>query len=142
VIDAFIDTNVLLYAASVAPAEAAKARIARDLLQNVSFGISIQVLQEFYVNASRKLQANIPAENLDRIIRALKRQPIAPITLDIFVAAIALSARFQISYWDAAIIAAAKTLGARTVYSEDLSHDQIYDGITIVNPFLPKPGSR
>jgi predicted nucleic acid-binding protein len=139
VIDAFIDTNVLLYAASVAPAEATKASIARDLLRNVSFGISIQVLQEFYVNASRKLQANIPAENLDRIIRALKRQPIAPITITIFDAAVGLSARFQISYWDAAIIAAAKSLGARTVYSEDLSHGQVYDGITIVNPFLAKP---
>jgi predicted nucleic acid-binding protein len=91
------------------------------------------------VNASRKLQANIPAENLDRIIRALKRQPIAPITITIFDAAVGLSARFQISYWDAAIIAAAKSLGARTVYSEDLSHGQVYDGITIVNPFLAKP---
>lgn len=137
-IDAFIDTNILLYAASVAPSEAAKANIARDILQKVSFGISIQVLQEFYVNASRKLQANIPAANLDRILRVLKQQPIVPITTEIFDAAIDLSRRFQISYWDAAILAAAKSLGARTVYSEDLSHAQVYDGITIVNPFLPK----
>jgi predicted nucleic acid-binding protein len=138
VIDAFIDTNILLYAASINPKEAAKTHIARELLESVVFGISVQVLQEFYVNASRKLEANIPAENLNRIIRLLRAQPIAPLSVEIFDGAISLSARFQISYWDAAILSTAKSLGARTVYSEDLSHGQDYDGIVVVNPFIAK----
>jgi len=44
--------------------------------------------------------------------------------------------RFQVSYWDAAILAAAKRLGCHTVYSEDMNHGQDYDGVCVVNPFL------
>src|SRR5437868_6969495 len=50
--------------------------------------------------------------------------------------ALQLRERFQISYWDAAIIAAAQELGCRTIFSEDLSHAQDYDGVVVMNPFL------
>jgi predicted nucleic acid-binding protein len=138
VIAAFIDTNVLLYAASSEPTEAAKAKAARELIQGVEFGTSVQVLQEFYVNASGKLAAKISPQHLQEVIRLLKEQPIASISVETFEEAIALSIRFHLSYWDSAIIAAARSLGAKTIYSEDLSHGQLYDGIIVVNPFKDK----
>ena len=138
-VDAFIDTNILLYAASQDPAEATKARIARALLENLDFGVSVQVLQEFYVNASGKLAKGIPPGQLAEVIRLLREQPVAPLSLELFDAAVSLSRRYQISYWDAAITAGAKELGAATIYSEDLGHGQSYDGVKVLNPFRQKP---
>jgi predicted nucleic acid-binding protein len=132
----FIDTNIFLYAASEDPTEAAKAKIACDLIEREQFGISLQVIQEFYVNAVGKLARKIPPHKLLKILAQPKQQEIAPLSVEFFDAAVALRDRYQLSYWDAAIIAAAKELGARTVYSEDLAHGQVYDGITVVNPFL------
>jgi predicted nucleic acid-binding protein len=141
VIDVFIDTNILLYAASGAADEAPKAEVAKALLRSANFGISVQVLQEFYVNASGKLATKIPPHRLEEILRVLKLQPVAPLSADLFDAAVALSKRYQLSYWDGAIIAAAKALGATKIYSEDLAHGQTYDGIMVVNPFLRKTAS-
>jgi predicted nucleic acid-binding protein len=61
--------------------------------------------------------------------------PTAPLDLSTIRKAVNLCQRFQISYWDAAIIAAAHELGCRTIFSEDLSHGQNYDGVTVLNPF-------
>jgi len=61
--------------------------------------------------------------------------PTLDLTPALFRAALNIHRRFQISYWDAAIIAAAKQMGCRTVYSEDLSAGQNYDGVTVINPF-------
>ncbi len=63
--------------------------------------------------------------------------PVNLITSEIVQAAIRLWQRYHISYWDGAILAAARELGASVVYSEDLAHGQVYDGVTVVNPFLP-----
>ena len=139
--DAFIDTNVLLYAASSAPEEAAKADIAAALLETLDFGVSVQVLQEFYVNATGKLARHIPIEKVERILLHLREQPVAALTTQLFNAAVDLKHRYRISYWDAAIIAAAKELGAKTIYSEDLAHGQSYDGVQVVNPFVADPAS-
>ena len=139
--DAFIDTNVLLYAASDVASELSKKQQAQDLLNGVRFGISVQVLQEFYVNAVGKLAPSIPESNLDAVLAMLRRRPIAAITPALFDVAVELKHRYQISYWDAAIIAAAKELGAKTIYSEDLAHGQSYDGIQVVNPFIAAAAS-
>ena len=56
-------------------------------------------------------------------------------TVDIFEAAVAISRRFQLSYWDGAILAAARALGCNAVYSEDLSSQQDYGGLRVINPF-------
>ena len=138
-IDAFIDTNVLLYAASAKPEEAAKSETARNTILTVRFGISTQVLQEFYVNATDKLASSIPEENLRTILALLKGRPIAPVTIDLFEEAVDIKQRYQISYWDAAIVAAAKQLGARVIFTEDLANAQQYDGVKVINPFLPAP---
>lgn len=69
---------------------------------------------------------------LDRLVRL----PVLPLTFPLFRNAVLLQRRYQISYWDAAILAATKEIGATTLYSEDLSHGQVYDGVRVVNPFL------
>ena len=56
-------------------------------------------------------------------------------TADLFLDAAATSRRFQLSYWDGAILAAARILGCDTVYSEDLSSQQVYNGLRVINPF-------
>jgi predicted nucleic acid-binding protein len=70
------------------------------------------------------------------VLAALSTYPVLPVTRDLVLAAIDLKQRFVISYWDAAILAAAKTLGCQTVYSEDLNHGQDYDGVRVENPLL------
>lgn len=71
------------------------------------------------------------------IVDSLVALPIAPFTPELVRRAILLTQRYQISYWDAAILAAAKELGAAVVFSEDLNHGQTYEGVTGTNPFLP-----
>ena len=58
------------------------------------------------------------------------------VTLEVFRAGVAISQRFGLSYWDGAILAAARALGCDAVYSEDLSEEQDYDGLRVINPFL------
>lgn len=134
--DAFIDTNVLLYAVSNSAKEIEKKWLARTLLEKKNFGLSAQVLQEFYVNATGKLAQTLPEAETMEFIRWLEQFPIVPTDTAMFHQAVELRNRYRISYWDAAILAAAKELGAATLYSEDLSHGQEYDGVRVVNPFL------
>ena len=65
----------------------------------------------------------------------LLRYPVQSVTTDVFRAAVSISQRFQISYWDGAILAAARALGCEAVYSEDLNHGQDYGGIRVINTF-------
>lgn len=131
----FIDTNVLLYAVSNSPAEAAKKEKALQLLEREEFGVSMQVVQEFYANATNLVKGCISSEEAMAFIDRLVQLPVLPVTFPLFRNAVLLQRRYQISYWDGAILAAAKTLGAATLYTEDLSHGQVYDGVKVLNPF-------
>jgi predicted nucleic acid-binding protein len=133
----FLDTNILLYRASTAEAELPKRRVAETLLRRPDIGLSAQVLAEFYHNAVNKPGLRLAPATARTIVEALSLLPVVPITAPLVLAAITLRDRYQISYWDAAILAAARELSATTVFSEDLSHGQTYDGITVLNPFLP-----
>lgn len=134
--DAFVDTNILLYAISSAPDEAAKKQRAREILALPDWGISIQVLQEFYVNATRPPQPAMRHEDAEAAIRQLLLRPVADSNAELLLEALRLKARYQLSYWDAAIVAAATQLDASTLYSEDLQNGQEFEGVKIVNPFL------
>ncbi len=139
----FVDTNVLLYAASTAPEEEGKARAAREVLEADDLALSVQVLQEFYVQATRPTKAErLTHEEAAALVEALLRFPVQEITVDLLQAAIEAKERFQLSYWDAAVIEAARRLGCEVVLTEDLSADQDYDGIGIVNPFVEPSASR
>lgn len=130
----FLDTNILLYAASGAVNENAKRLVARELLARDGGGLSVQVLAEFYVNATAKFK--LPEDKVIRILESLENYPVLPISESVFWSALEVRKRHQISYWDSAIIAAAFELGCETVYSEDLNHGQLYAGVRVINPFL------
>ncbi len=132
--DIFLDTNILLYAASGDGAEAPKRERARELLGQDKVGLSVQVLGEFYVNATGKLK--LPEEKVAGVLELLSTYTILPLTEATFWSALALRKRYQTSYWDSAIIAAAKELGCHTIYSEDLNHGQLYDNVRVLNPFI------
>ena len=134
--ECFLDANVLVYAVSNAPAEADKKKRSLELINQQDFGLSAQVLQEFYVTVTRKLRQPISDEEALKFIRSLSAFPLVPVDFALIQRAIALSQRYQISYWDGAIIAAAERLSAKTLYSEDLSDGQRYGSVTAVNPFL------
>lgn len=133
--DVLLDTNVLLYAAIGRVDSPAKWEVAYGLL-TIPFGTSAQVLAEFYTNAIRK--GSIPLDDFEarRWVDLLCQKPFVPVDANLVRNAIELKTRYQISYWDAAIIAAAERLGAATVYSEDLNHGQVYGAVKIINPFI------
>jgi predicted nucleic acid-binding protein len=132
----FVDTNVLLYAISRDPAEQDKAKIAQDILAERDLALSVQVLQEFYVQATRASRPDaIGHQQAIRLIEAFGRFPVQDVTTGIMRAALSARARFQLSYWDAAIIEAARAMGCTHVLSEDLNDGQDYDGVKVANPF-------
>jgi predicted nucleic acid-binding protein len=136
----FVDTNVLLYAASTDPAEERKAKIARALLDSTDLALSVQVLQEFYVQATRPTRADrLSHEQAAALVEAFLRFPVQETTAPVMLAAIATSRRHRLSYWDAAILEAARALGCETVLSEDLAHARSYDGLRVENPFRTRP---
>ena len=132
----FVDTNVLIYAVSLDPRDAIKRRLALELLDEEDLAISVQVLQEFYSQATRVTRP-IPISHDDAIkfLQPILKFQIHPVSLEVFHSAIAISQRFQLSYWDGAILAAARALGCDAVYSEDMSSEQDYDGLRVINPF-------
>ena len=132
----FVDTNVLLYAVSTAAAEQQKAQIALKILDEPELALSVQVLQEFYVQATRESKSDrITHEQAAALVEAFLRFTIQETTVALMHAALQTKQRFRISYWDAAVIEAARTLACDTVLSEDLSHGQNYDGVKVENPF-------
>lgn len=131
----FADTNLFLYAASKDPADAGRKAAARKLLGQEDIGISAQVLQEFAHNASAKKRLGLEAEETETILHAMLDYPVLPVTGELVLEAFALQQRYQISYWDAAIIAAARSLGCKILYTEDLNAGQDYGGVVARNPF-------
>ncbi|MBI4025369.1 MAG: PIN domain-containing protein [Verrucomicrobia bacterium] len=134
-VDAVLDANVLLYAASKDPADRAKAEAGLRLLGTVNFGMSMQVVQEFFHNARNKARLAIDVGHCDRMVTALLQRPLVITDMALFEEARRLCRRHQLSYWDAAVLAATRRLGAPILYSEDLSDGQNYDGVKVVNPF-------
>ena len=121
-----LDTNVWVCAAGSAPEEADKRSRALDLIAGGRWGISTQVLQEFYVTVTRKIARPLPPADAEAWIKDRAKLPCASTTPELVQRGISISQRWQLSYWDSAILAAAESLGVRTVYSEDLSDGQEY----------------
>jgi predicted nucleic acid-binding protein len=132
----FADTNILLYAISRDPAEQDKAKRAGDILAGRDLALSAQVLQEFYVQATRASRPDALSHlQAVRLIESFWRFPVQDITSAIVQAALRSRERFQLSYWDAAIIEAARAIGCTHVLSEDLNDGQDYGGVIVTNPF-------
>jgi predicted nucleic acid-binding protein len=137
-VSCFLDTNVLVYAVSSAPSEQSKKRIALALVDREDFGLSAQVLQELYVTVTRKIVTPLPPEQALALIDELRRFPLVTTDYPLIVAGIECSLKHGISYWDGAIVAAAERLGAEVLFTEDLSHGQLYGSVRAVNPFLDR----
>jgi predicted nucleic acid-binding protein len=132
----FADTNVLLYAVSRDPEEQDKAERANAILAARDIGLSVQVLQEFYVQATRDSRPDpLTHEQAVKLVESFLRFPVVEITTGVMLAALATRERFRISYWDAAILEASRSLGCHIVLSEDLSDREDYAGVRVENPF-------
>ncbi len=132
----FVDTNVLLYAISRDPEEQGKAAQANELLSSRDIGLSVQVLQEFYVQATRESRTDhLTHEQAAALVDSFRRFPVQETTIGTVLSAMSTRQRFSISYWDAAILEAARALGCEVVFSEDLNDGQDYAGVRVENPF-------
>jgi predicted nucleic acid-binding protein len=132
----FVDTNVLLYAISRDQEERDKAKRANEVLAARDLGLSVQVLQEFYVQATHESRSDpLTHEQAVELVESFMRFPVLPITSELMLAACATRRRFGISYWDAAILEAGRSLGCDVVLSEDLSDGEDYAGVRVENPF-------
>ncbi len=133
----FLDTNVLLYAYDVTAGDRhgrAKALVSR-LGRTRRAAVSVQVLQEFYVNVVRKIEVPLsPEVARERLLVFSRWRVHAPGPEDV-IAATELAQRTQISFWDAMIVRSAAECGCRVLWSEDLNAGQHIEGVEVVNPF-------
>ncbi len=128
----FLDTNILLYANDRAdPLKQARAR--EVVSGGRSFVISTQVIQEFFVGATKKL--HVPAQIAKREIQNFDLFEIVTIIPERIFEAIDIHILNQISFWDALIVSAAEAAQCRLLLTEDLNHGQVISGIKIENPF-------
>jgi len=132
----FLDTNILLYSISRDPQETAKRDVAVDLLDREDNALSVQVLQEFYVQATRATRADaLPHDLATGLIRTWLRFPVQDITLSVMSHALDIKNQHGLSYWDSAIVAAAHAIGCDTLLTEDMTDGMTIEGLRIENPF-------
>jgi predicted nucleic acid-binding protein len=135
----FVDTNVLIYAHDQSAGEKHKRakQLLAELWENQTGCLSIQILQEFYVNVTQKIARPLKPDVASQIISDLAvwqiHQPGVGDVLD----AIRLQSRYQLAFWDAMMLASAAALGCKIVWSEDLNPGQPYDQVMVSNPFAP-----
>jgi predicted nucleic acid-binding protein len=134
-VECFLDTNILVYAVSALEEDASKKARALDLIRTADFGLSSQVLQEFWVTVTRKIQKPLLPDVALSLLDEYRLFPTACTDYPLILTAIEHSLRYEISYWDGAIVAAAEALEAPVLYSEDLSHGQQYGTTQVINPF-------
>ena len=133
----FLDTNILVYAndGTDAAKQATAIRLIIDGILNGNAVVSTQVLSEFWVTVTQKIQVILDTDKAEKELDRFKAMRIVGIEYDTVRAAIHLQKRFQVSYWDSLILSAATIAGCGRIYSEDLNAGQSYDGPSVVNPF-------
>jgi predicted nucleic acid-binding protein len=133
----FVDSNVLIYAydnQARTKRSAAKKRL-DELWSNGSGVVSVQVLQEFFNNATRKLKEPLDINKAREIVSLYSEWVVAPGSAKEVLRAADIMPLYQLSFWDSLIIAAAETADAKLLLSEAMQHDQIIAGVRIENPF-------
>lgn len=132
----FIDTNILVYANDRSEKEK-QVRAKQILLQGITeenIVVSTQVLSEFYVTVTQKIQTTLSTDVAKKEIRLLKAIDIVEIDFNLVMQAINISKKNTLSYWDSLIVAAALKANCTILYSEDMNPDQIIDSVRIENP--------
>jgi predicted nucleic acid-binding protein len=133
----FVDTNVLAYAYD--PSETDKQPVAKAYLRALwrarTGTLSTQILQEFYVVATRKLRAPMRRTTARRIVALYAAWPVVQVDPLLILAASELEERHTLSFWDALVVEAARRAGATRLLTEDLQPGRTIGGVTIENPF-------
>ncbi len=133
----FVDTNILIYAIDKSAED--KQALANTLLgrspQDYQVVLSTQVLQEFYVVSTRKLEQPLDERSAQLAVAALSQLPIVQVDTDLIRFGIALSRAQRLNFWDALIIRAAQRGGCTELLTEDLQSGAQFDQVTVVNPF-------
>lgn len=134
----FVDTNILLYAHDRDAGEKGiKAAAALKTLWESGQGIlSTQVLQEFYVNVTRKIATPLPIPAAREILRIYRVWVKQETTVDTLLRATEIGELHRLSFWDSLIVASAEQAGAGVLLSEDLNAGQVVAGVKIVNPLI------
>lgn len=131
----FLDTNIFVYAADTsAPLKQARAK--EILLATPDIVVSTQVINEFYVVATRKLKPPVPERVAADTAELMASYVCVPIDAGLVLRAIRAGRRWQLSHWDALMIEAARQAACDRVLSEDLHDGSAFDGIQIENPFV------
>ncbi|UVK42531.1 PIN domain-containing protein [Mesorhizobium sp. AR07] len=133
--ECFLDTNILVYAAIGHKSERAKYERAVELIAKEDYSTSAQVLQEFYVNVTKRADVTLAPVKAAEWVATISMKPCQDLDSAVVMRGIENAQRYQISYWDGAIIAAAERLGVKTLYTEDLNHGQAYGSVVAINPF-------
>jgi predicted nucleic acid-binding protein len=139
----FVDTNVLVYARDASdPQKQAIAAAWMEHLWSSSIGrLSLQVLQEYYVTVTRKLDPGLRVDEARADVRDLAAWRPVRIDETIVEAAWHLEDRFRLSFWDSLIVATAQAAGCELLLTEDLQHDLEIDGLRVADPFRSPIGS-
>jgi predicted nucleic acid-binding protein len=139
----FVDANVFLYRHDIAKPEKQEAAAAwlSHLWRTRNGRVSMQVLQEFYVNATQKLRPGLDRRTAREEVRDLMAWSPIPVDGRLIEGAWSLQDRFGLSFWDSLIAAAARSAGCRFLLTEDLQHDQDLSGVRVLSPFLVRPSS-
>ncbi|MFP5228513.1 MAG: PIN domain-containing protein [Acidobacteriota bacterium] len=134
----FVDTNILVYAHDrLAGPKHQRAQLLIDRLWESGGGVlSTQVLQELCVNLRRRITQPLPIAEVRQIIRDYATWDVVTNTAESVVQALDIEARYRTSFWDAMILQAAEAAGAAILYSEDLSRNQKYGSVQVINPLL------
>jgi predicted nucleic acid-binding protein len=136
----FVDTNVWVYTVDDSdPDKRARAREVVAPSPEKDVVVSAQVLGEFYVTVRRKLAKALTKPEAQALVQQLRRLPVVAIDGDLVSSAIEKAAAWQVSYWDALILAAAETSGCEIILSEDLGHGRAYGSVRAENPFIDAP---
>ena len=137
----FVDTNILVYSRDAFEPRKQEQAIAwmTHLWTTKTGRLSFQVLQEFYVTVTMKLKPGLDSESARKEIRALLPWHPIPIDARVMEGAWRIQDRYQLSWWDTLIVSAAQVGNCRYLLTEDLQHDQLFDRVQVINPFLLSP---
>lgn len=138
----FVDTNILVYArdASEPDKQPVAAAWLDALWERKSGRLSAQVLQEYYVTVTAKLNPGLPVDEARRDVLALVAWAPEPLTSDLIASAWDLQDEYRYSFRDSMIVAAAVRAGCSVLLTEDLQHGQQLGRLRVVNPFMESPG--
>jgi predicted nucleic acid-binding protein len=132
----FLDTNILIYADDAdSPGKRERAQqIVEAALTNGNGVLSTQILQEYFVVATRKL--GLPAETVQKKLEILSTMAVIVVDVEHIVESIKLHRLYGLNFWDCLVLRCAKAAGCQRLLSEDFQHGRLVEGVTIENPFV------